>query len=71
MNFNQLTEALYDKVLLPVAGLLVALFTGWFMLREHSEDELRDDLSWYSTWRGLTRWVVVPAIALILITGLF
>ena len=28
MNFNELTEALYDKLLLPMAGLLVALFTG-------------------------------------------
>ncbi len=71
MNFNELTEALYDKVLLPLAGLLVALFTGWFMHREHSEDELRDDLKWFSLWRGLTRWIVVPAVALILVTGLF
>ena len=43
MNFNELTEALYDKLLLPLAGLLVALFTGWFMHREHSESELADD----------------------------
>jgi NSS family neurotransmitter:Na+ symporter len=71
MNFNELTEALYDKVLLPLAGLLVALFTGWFMHREHSEDELRDDLRWFGLWRGLTRWIVVPAVALILIKGLF
>jgi NSS family neurotransmitter:Na+ symporter len=71
MNFNELTEALYDKILLPLAGLLVALFTGWFMRREHSEDELSDDLKWFGPWRGLTRWIVVPAVALILITGLF
>jgi hypothetical protein len=31
MNFNEFTEALYDKLFLPMAGLLVALFTGWFM----------------------------------------
>ncbi len=70
MNFNELTEALYDKLLLPMAGLLVALFTGWFMHRDQSEDELRDDPRWYGLWRGLTRFVVVPAVALILITGL-
>lgn len=71
MNFNELTEALYDKILLPLAGLLVALFTGWFMRREYSEDELSDDLKWFAPWRGLTRWIVVPAVALILVTGLF
>ena len=52
------------------AGLLVALFTGWFMHSDHSADELRDDRQWYGPWRGLTRFVVVPAVAVILITGL-
>ena len=70
MNFNELTEALYDKLLLPMAGLLVALFTGWFMHSDHSADELRDDPQWYGPWRALTRFVVVPAVAVILITGL-
>ncbi|MDG2460060.1 MAG: sodium-dependent transporter [Luminiphilus sp.] len=71
MNFNELTEAFYDKLFLPMAGFLVALFTGWFMHREHSADELSDDAQWYALWRALTRFVVVPAVAVILITGLF
>jgi len=70
LNFNELTEALYDKLLLPLAGLLVALFTGWFMHREHSENELVDDARWYGVWRWLTRFVAVPAVAIILISGL-
>ena len=70
LNFNELTEALYDKLLLPLAGLLVALFTGWFMSPAHSQDELRADARWYGPWRLLTRFVAVPAVALILITGL-
>jgi len=70
MNFNELTEALYDKLFLPLAGLLVALFTGWFMHKDHSADELVDDARWYGLWRVLTRFIVVPAVAVILITGL-
>jgi NSS family neurotransmitter:Na+ symporter len=70
MNFNELTEALYDKLFLPLAGLLVALFTGWFMHKDHSADELVDDAHWYGLWRVLTRFIVVPAVAVILITGL-
>ena len=70
LNFNELTEALYDKLLLPLAGLLVALFTGWFMHREHSESELVDDAKWYGVWRWLTRFIAVPAVAIILISGL-
>ena len=70
LNFNELTEALYDKLLLPLAGLLVALFTGWFMHRRFSEDELVDDARWYGVWRWLTRFIAVPAVAIILISGL-
>ena len=70
MNFNEFTEALYDKLFLPMAGLLVALFTGWFMHPDHSADELRDDTQWCGPWRRLTRFVVVPAVAVILVTGL-
>ncbi len=70
MNFNEFTEALYDKMFLPMAGLLVALFTGWYMHRDFSAEELRDDARWFGLWRMLTRFVVVPAVAVILITGL-
>ena len=70
MNFNELTEALYAKLLLPLAGLLVALFTGWFMHRDHSKHELVDDARWYGVWRWLTRFIAVPAVAIILISGL-
>ena len=70
MNFNELTEALYYKLVLPLAGLLVALFTGWFMHREHSKNELSDDANWYGVWRWLTRFIAVPAVAIILISGL-
>ena len=70
LNFNELTEALYDKLLLPLAGLLVALFTGWFMHRQCSENELVDDARWYGIWRWLTRFIAVPAVAIILISGL-
>ena len=70
MNFNEISESLYDKILLPAGGLLVALFTGWVMRREHSENELRENRLWYTYWRYLTRYIVVPAVSLILITGL-
>jgi hypothetical protein len=40
------------------------------MHRDFSADELRDDAGWYSLWRTLTRFIVVPAVAVILVTGL-
>ena len=70
MNFNAFTEFLYAQIFLPVGGLLIALFAGWFMLREHSEDEIATSPGTYRAWRFLIRFVAVPAIAVILVTGL-
>jgi len=70
MNFNELTEFVYGQVFLPAGGLLIALFAGWFMLREHSQDEVAASPGVYATWRFLVRFVAVPAIAIILVTGL-
>lgn len=71
MNFNEFADALPTKVLLPAGGLLIAAFAGWFMRREHSQDELATSPGTYALWRNLVRFLAVPAIALILITGLF
>ena len=69
-NFNDVAFAIPDKILLPAGGLLIATFAGWFMLRVHSEDELSTTPVIYSIWRQLVRYVAVPAIAFILISGL-
>lgn len=70
MNFNEIADGLPSKIMLPLTGLLVAVFAGWVMAKQHSEDELATTPAAYSLWRQLTRFVVVPAVALILITGL-
>ena len=70
MNFNEFADALPTKVLLPAGGLLIAAFAGWFMRKEHSADELGTGPLNFAIWRNLVRYLAVPAIALILITGL-
>ena len=70
MNFNAASEGLYDKITLPLGGLLIALFVGWFMKRELSFSELATGEQVFSIWQLLLRFVVVPAIAIILVTGL-
>ncbi|MGD2007583.1 MAG: sodium-dependent transporter [Cellvibrionales bacterium] len=70
MNFNDIAFAVPDKVLLPLGGLLIAGFAGWFMLRKHSEDELGAAPGVYWIWRNLVRYFAVPAVAFILISGL-
>ncbi|EED35501.1 sodium:neurotransmitter symporter [Luminiphilus syltensis NOR5-1B] len=70
MNFNDIAEDLPGKVLLPLGGLMIAVFAGWRVLRTHSEDELNTNSTAFVTWRALVRYLVVPAIAVILVSGL-
>jgi NSS family neurotransmitter:Na+ symporter len=70
MNFNEIADGLPSKIMLPLTGLLVAVFAGWIMARRHTEDELATTPLAYSLWLNLTRFLVVPAVALILISGL-
>jgi NSS family neurotransmitter:Na+ symporter len=69
-NFNEAVERLYDKVLLPLGGLLIVTFAAWFMKSEHAESELGMKRQHFKLWQGMARYVVVPAIALILYNGL-
>jgi NSS family neurotransmitter:Na+ symporter len=55
MNFNAASEGLYDKITLPLGGLLIALFAGWFMKREYSFAELATDQPIFSLWQLLLR----------------
>ena len=60
---------------LPLGGLLIALFVGWFFRRQDSQDELETghgDLPGYGVWRFLIRFVapiVVGAIIVSVILG--
>jgi len=69
-NFNEAVEGLYDKILLPLGGFLIVTFAVWFMKPEHAESELGMKPQYFKLWQGLARYIVVPAIALILYNGL-
>jgi NSS family neurotransmitter:Na+ symporter len=59
-------------VLLPLCALSIAIFVGWRMRREAIRDELlteRPRLFWL--WRLSLRYIAPPAIALILVAGLY
>ena len=59
-----------NQLLLPVGGLLIAIFAGWVLKLSIAREELALPEPVFSAWRNLLRFVVVPAVILILITGL-
>jgi NSS family neurotransmitter:Na+ symporter len=57
--------------LLPLGGLLIAVFAGWAMKKEATRDELNSLSSGqYSIWYFLIRYIVPPALLVIFIMGI-
>ncbi|HET8711627.1 MAG TPA: sodium-dependent transporter, partial [Spongiibacteraceae bacterium] len=59
-------------VMLPLCALAVAILVGWRMRAESIRDEMltnRPRLFWL--WRTVLRYIAPPAIALILLMGLY
>ncbi len=70
-DFNGLFDYLANQIMLPVGGLLIAIFAAWKINPAHLKEELPlmpDAI--FSSWLFLIRFVVPPAIAIILVTGL-
>jgi len=59
------------SVLLPMGGLLVAIFVGWVAPRKIMRGELRNTSSWlFRSWHFLCRYLVPVAVGIILLLGI-
>lgn len=69
-NVNDILGFLTDQLMLPLGGLLIAIFVGWFMSADSSKDELAPSRAWhFSAWRFLLRYLAPPAVAIMLVLG--
>jgi len=70
-NFNDLLDYFSTQILLPLGGLLIAVFAGWIAHKDTTRDELSSLNTWgYQLWRFLIRWVVPPALLVIFVKGI-
>ena len=70
-NFNDVMDYFSTKVLLPVGGLLIAVFAGWVVNKQASQDELTTlNAAGYALWHFLIRFVVPPALLVIFVMGI-
>ena len=71
MNLNAILDYLSNQIMLPVGGLLIALFTGWQIHKPTLREELFAMPNWvFESWHLLLRFLLPVAILVILITGL-
>ncbi|MEJ2687231.1 MAG: sodium-dependent transporter [Gammaproteobacteria bacterium] len=65
-NFFGLVDFLTANIMLPLGGLLIAVFAAWRMPRQASSDELgMGDGIRYRIWRALVRYLAPVAIILV------
>lgn len=70
-NFNDSMDYFSNQILLPLGGLMIAVFAGWVMTRDASSDELSGMGSGiYQVWRFMIRFVVPPALVIIFVSGI-
>ena len=64
-------DYLPNQVMLPVGGLLIAVLVAWRLPLWITENELNFvDGRWFRLWSQLMRYVVAPAVFIILLSGL-
>lgn len=70
-NIFELVDMLTAEIMLPIGGVMVALFAGWIMSRDTSEAELAmKNPKHYDYWRILVRFVAPIGVALVFIDAL-
>ncbi len=67
-SYFRFVDGIIAQFLLPLGGLLVAIFAGWALSRHMLESELGEGVI-MNVWRMMMRWFLPLAIALIFVLG--
>ncbi|HAY05921.1 MAG TPA: sodium-dependent transporter [Hyphomonas sp.] len=68
LDYLDFMDFMTEGLLLPLGGLLAAIFAGWILSREMLVSELGEGML-MNVWRFLMRWFVPGFVALILVFG--
>ncbi|MCG7984983.1 MAG: sodium-dependent transporter [Candidatus Thiodiazotropha lotti] len=73
MTFFDLLDYLTANIMLPLGGLLIAIFSGWLMKKASSQDEFAMSGVRYNLWWTLIRYVSPLAVVVVFLhaIGLF
>jgi NSS family neurotransmitter:Na+ symporter len=71
LDLNGITDFISNQVMLPLGGLMIAVFAGWVVSKQVLADEIQFSAPWqFSLWHGLIKGLLPIAILVILISGL-
>ncbi|MEJ6612057.1 MAG: sodium-dependent transporter [Porticoccus sp.] len=71
-NFFELIDFITANIMLPLTGIFVAIFIGWFVKEKMVQEELSGDNQGLScVWRWTVRYISPLAVAAVLIMGIY
>ena len=71
IDINANLDYLSNQIFLPLGGLFLAVFVGWFVAQESSHAELSfQSTAVFKVWKALMQWLVPAAILSIFLSGI-
>jgi len=70
MTFFGLVSTIPPEVFLPLGGLLIAIFAAWVMPEQEALRALDAGPNGFRLWRAVVRWVSIPLVVVVLVSGL-
>ena len=71
MTFFDLMDYVSNNILLPLGGVLIALFAGWGIDQQITRDQLAVSPGVYQIWRFVTRFIAPTAVFLVFLLAFF
>lgn len=60
-----MVDYLTSAIMLPLGGLVIAIFVGWVMKKKITEEELQTSTAVYAIWRFSIRWFTPIAVIIV------
>ena len=70
MTFFDTMDYVSNNIILPLGGVLIAVFTGWILDSKITENQMEYDMKYYSAWRVLTRYVAPVAVSVVFVMAI-
>ena len=71
VDLNTALDFLPNQIMLPLGGLLIAIFAGWFVSKSSAKEELAlGSGALFEIWHWLIRYLVPLAVLVILVVGI-
>ena len=71
MTFFDLLDFVTSNLMLPLGGILIALFAGWLMKAESTKEELKiQNPAIYAAWQALVRYIAPVAVFIVLLNAI-